>query len=642
MCYKNSMGHSDEHTLASQSFREAPVTTGILEDSVKLVIWDLDETLWTGTLSEGPVEISPRRSNIVRELNKRGIMNSICSKNDMEKVRLRLIAEDNLWDEFIFPRVAWLPKGREVAMIVDDIQLRPPQVLFIDDNPGNRQEVAFYVPGIQTSGPGIIDDLLDKPQLTGRADPDLTRLARYRLLELRTRHREQSSDSNEDFLRSADIRVSIGANCTDEGPFERIIDLVQRTNQLNYTKRRLEPQQLSELLTDPEAESRYIEVSDRFGDYGICGFYSLRDGRLTDFLFSCRVLNMGVEQWVYTALKHPLIEVSGEVAGALESVSSVDWINQEGLVRQSGKSERRVAPVTAKVFLKGACDLMAVNDFLGGSLDTEFNGVTTAGVPEHRGHTEILRRSTPDVVARYGSIIERLPFLDLSSYDSKLFKSSDYTSIVLSLLPDYIQGVYRLRGTDFRVPFGFHDDDITDLELLALHPERLEWLRLEPEFVEWFAENFEFMGPLEPDAFKENIRWLARSVPTGSQLVLINAPEVAVDFMLEEGRHLRYREMNQALEEVVRELPDVTILDVRQFIRSRDDLAGSVSRYRRRVYLHMAEAVRELVDGDVKVRQISKSSLRSSAKSMSRSAKAALPPKVLHALGELKQSLRGS
>jgi uncharacterized membrane-anchored protein YhcB (DUF1043 family) len=124
--------------------------------------------------------------------------------------------------------------------------------------------------------------------------------------------------------------------------------------------------------------------------------------------------------------------------------------------------------------------------------------------------------------------------------------------------------------------------------------------------------------------------------------VLINAPEVAVDFMLEEGRHLRYREMNQALEEVVRELPNVTILDVRQFIRSRDDLVGSIARYRRRVYLHMAEAVRDLVDGEVKVRQISKSSLRSSARSMSRSAKTALPPKILHALGELKQSLRGS
>ena len=82
------MGHSDEHTLASQSFREAPVTTGILEDSVKLVIWDLDETLWTGTLSEGPVEISPRRSYIDRELNKRGIMKSICSNNAMVKVRM--------------------------------------------------------------------------------------------------------------------------------------------------------------------------------------------------------------------------------------------------------------------------------------------------------------------------------------------------------------------------------------------------------------------------------------------------------------------------------------------------------------------------------------------------------------------------
>lgn len=632
----------DEGISATWPVEGAQTRTVGLRDAVKLVIWDLDETLWSGTLSEGPVVVGSHQSNVVRQLNRRGIINSICSKNDLETGRLRLMAEDKLWEEFVFPRIAWLPKGPQIAQIIEDSQLRPEQVLFIDDNVGNLQEAQYYVPGIQTSGPDIMADLLEQPQLTGRDDPQLKRLGQYKLLEQKALDRDRIEGSNEDFLRSCNIQVEFGDNCLDESQFERIAELILRTNQLNYTKRRLESSELEVLLADPKRESRYVQVSDRFGDYGVCGFYSVCDGQLTDLLFSCRILNMGVEQWIYAKLGCPSIDVVGEVATPLERTSTVDWINQKGQEIPIEERDPMTSSVLAKVLLKGACDLVAVNDFLWGSLDTEFNVITAAGLPEHRDHTEIIRRSTPEVVSEYGWVIDHLPFLDRSSYDSKIFKSPDYGFLVLSLLTDYTQGVYQFRGTDFLVPFGVYDRDITDLDLWEHHSPELEWMGLEPSFVEWFAENFEFRGPLSPEAFKENIRWLARAVPPGSRLVLVNGPEVPVDIPSEENRHLRHREMNVALEEVVRELPNTTILDVRKFITSRDDLTDSPRHYRRRVYLRMAETLRELVEADIQVKRVSSATVRSTVKNMSTSAKEMLPPRVLRTLGELKKSLRRS
>ncbi len=60
---------------------------GELSAPVKLVVWDLDDTFWKGTLSEGPVELDPVLVELVRTLNRRGIVNAICSKNDEAPVR---------------------------------------------------------------------------------------------------------------------------------------------------------------------------------------------------------------------------------------------------------------------------------------------------------------------------------------------------------------------------------------------------------------------------------------------------------------------------------------------------------------------------------------------------------------------------
>ena len=82
--------------------------TAQLKGALKLVIWDLDEVIWRGVLSEEEVELDQERAQVVRTLNRRGIVNSICSKNDPDKARARLERE-GLWEEFVFPSISWEP-----------------------------------------------------------------------------------------------------------------------------------------------------------------------------------------------------------------------------------------------------------------------------------------------------------------------------------------------------------------------------------------------------------------------------------------------------------------------------------------------------------------------------------------------------
>ena len=118
----------------------------------KLIIWDLDDTFWKGTLSEGGVEFLPEMINFIEELTLKGIMNSICSKNDFESVKNEFINKGfkRVWDLFIFPSINWLPKGERVKNIINDMNLRAENVILIDDNISNLNEAKFYSPEIMT------------------------------------------------------------------------------------------------------------------------------------------------------------------------------------------------------------------------------------------------------------------------------------------------------------------------------------------------------------------------------------------------------------------------------------------------------------------------------------------------------------
>ncbi len=349
-------------------------TPQVAASAVRLVIWDLDETFWQGTLSEGGVErYIEANHDAVIELSRRGIMNSICSKND-EIPTLEIIRSLGLSDYFVFPSISWEAKGPRVRAIIEDMGLRPENVMFIDDNVGNRREVAALVPGIQVEDESICELLLEDPRFRGKSDPELTRLAQYKLLERKSQDRAKASDGVEDFLRSCDIRVTIDYEI--EANIDRAVELINRTNQLNFTKSRL-PEQTGwaarKLLRHCRAHTRHaglVRVSDRYGDYGYVGFFLSVSGRenfkpgdtqrrLLHFCFSCRTMGMGIERFVYEHLGRPELVVAPPVVTDLFAPMTIDWIKLG-----APDSAERVEQLAPEIRALGGCEMTALAAYL--------------------------------------------------------------------------------------------------------------------------------------------------------------------------------------------------------------------------------------------------------------------------------------
>ena len=207
-----------------------------MAEPVRLVIWDLDDTFWSGTLTEGGARIIPEHVELVKELSLRGIINSVCSKNDFDKVRAELEAA-GVWDYFVFPQIEWVAKGAMVRRIVEWSQLRPETILFIDDNPINLNEVHHSNPSVQIASSELIPHILNDPLFKGKNDTDLTRLKQYKILETKELDRSKCEDKNHEFLAQSGIRISFHHDVLNE--FDRIYELVNRTNRAEFYEKAL-------------------------------------------------------------------------------------------------------------------------------------------------------------------------------------------------------------------------------------------------------------------------------------------------------------------------------------------------------------------------------------------------------------------
>lgn len=275
---------------------------------IKLVIWDLDETLWHGTLDAGDtIRLIEERAELVRALNAHGIVSAICSKNDFATARAQLEAF-GLWDEFVFPEIAYQPKGEAIATILADMQLRAENTLFIDDNHVNLNEAMFRLPGLSTLDatlPTVESDL--RRLLTDQA-ASRNRVAEYRSLQAkRDDRRTQGQVSDEAFLRSCEIKVCVVRAMGILDFLPRVAELLARSNQLNYSQSRLTVDELYHHLVEQTSfhESYAFFASDRYGDHGLIGFAMVNNkrGDLMHFAFSCRVMHMGVENWAIQKMR---------------------------------------------------------------------------------------------------------------------------------------------------------------------------------------------------------------------------------------------------------------------------------------------------------------------------------------------------
>lgn len=320
---------------------------------IKLILWDLDDTLWRGTLADGDaVALFEGRADLVRAFNARGVVSSICSKNDFDAARAKLEAF-GLWDEFVFPHIAFTPKAEAIRGIIADMQLRPANVLFIDDNPHNLAEVRHLLPEIQTLDATAVDADEQLAGLLALQTGTRSRVAEYRILEAKKRDRTAAAcQSNEDFLRASGLCACAPFLMDNLEFVPRIAELINRANQLNYTQSRVDPAQLeADIIDVTNHESWSIFAWDKYGRYGLVGFVMWHriEQRLVHFTFSCRAMHMGLEEYALGKIRHIWGPVDFSALNGRFSRVPPDWIEDHGFeepeVRAAIRDELRLDPV---------------------------------------------------------------------------------------------------------------------------------------------------------------------------------------------------------------------------------------------------------------------------------------------------------
>lgn len=284
----------------------------------KVLLVDLDNTLWGGLAGERehtPLELSEEHQGlayknaqrVLRLMEQAGVVLGIVSKNNEEDAMAVIREHPHMVlreQDFAIRRINWQPKHENIREIAHSLNLGLDSLVFWDDSPGERALVQQMLPQVEVPpfpdspvelAPALAElyeKYFQKPRLT---EEDRQKTRQYAENEQRNRLEEQTGDYDR-FLRRLGIRVQV----LDPGPhMERLVQLVNKTNQFNLTTLRYSLEEMQKTVADPAKKVYLYRVEDCFGDYGIVSalIVSLAGGipMVEEWVLSCRVMGKQVE-----------------------------------------------------------------------------------------------------------------------------------------------------------------------------------------------------------------------------------------------------------------------------------------------------------------------------------------------------------
>ncbi|MFB6366790.1 HAD-IIIC family phosphatase [Paenibacillus elgii] len=265
---------------------------------IKCVVWDLDHTIWDGVLLESDgVELKPQIRSILAELDARGILHSIASKNHAEDAMAKL-REFGIDHYFLYPEIHWNAKSTSVGNICANLNIGMDTILFIDDQAFERDEIQSVHAAVRCLDAADYDTLLAHPQLNPRFITEDS--ARRRLMYLEDFQRKQEEEAfsgpQEAFLASLGMKFVISEAWEED--LKRAEELTVRTNQLNATGYTYSYEELDRFRQSPDFLLLVCELTDKYGSYGKIGLALLElkeaHWHLKLLLMSCRVMSRGV------------------------------------------------------------------------------------------------------------------------------------------------------------------------------------------------------------------------------------------------------------------------------------------------------------------------------------------------------------
>ncbi len=324
-------------------------------DPVKLVVVDLDDTLWKGVSGEDrdvdPIMIEGWPLGIAEALcylKKRGVLLAIVSKNDSDRIHAiwdKIFRGRLKLDDFAVKKINWAPKAENMRELLAEVNLLPRNTVFIDDNPVERAAMKFAFPDMRILGkyPYYLRRILLWAPETQVASISDESARRTEMIQAQS-HREQQRKelSREDFLATLELKVRLfSITATDNLKFARAFELLNKTNQFNTTGRRWKHEECAAAFAHGTVFYAF-EVDDRFSAYGLVGVVIVEANTIVQFVMSCRVVGLEVEKAVLAKIL-PLIRANGfhEVtASFVETDANLlcrDLYQKVGFTLQDGK-----------------------------------------------------------------------------------------------------------------------------------------------------------------------------------------------------------------------------------------------------------------------------------------------------------------
>jgi len=294
---------------------------GYLGLSKKCIVVDLDNTLWGGVVGEdgfNGIKLGPEPpgnaylefQRVLLSLRQRGIILGINSKNNYEDAISVIRKHPHMIlreEHFASLRINWEDKIKNIKEIADELNIGLDSIVFVDDDPVNREYMRRNLPEI------ICVDLPKDPSLYAEKIRNMNEFSVLRIteedaqrgkmyLEQRKRQEvEQSASSLEDFLKELQLKILIKR--ADAFTIPRISQLTLKTNQFNLTTKRYQEDDIKKIAEDQRFLIGCAQVEDKFGDNGITGVFIVdknnpKEWFIDSFLLSCRVMGREVEKGI--------------------------------------------------------------------------------------------------------------------------------------------------------------------------------------------------------------------------------------------------------------------------------------------------------------------------------------------------------
>lgn len=307
------------------AFRLSRLLINIISSRKKVLVVDLDNTIWGGIIGDDGVEnikLGPETpigrvfweiQSYLLMLKRKGIILAVCSKNELDNAIGGLSHPYSLLKKSDFSafKSNWDPKSKNIKLIADELNLGLESFVFLDDNIFERQEVMNSLPSV--SVPDIGEDesqfikILNQLDYFGSYIPNTNE--DYKRVEMYSQESLRNTESNkfddfDSFLESLNIEVCIYH--PNKNNYERVIQLSNKTNQFNLTTFRVDLKHLLSYLKDKNKEILVLEAKDKFGSYGlvsVCYLSFENDNAVIDnWLMSCRAFGKKLENEMIKAI----------------------------------------------------------------------------------------------------------------------------------------------------------------------------------------------------------------------------------------------------------------------------------------------------------------------------------------------------